>query len=127
MCFKGNLDCDTAVAFVSLLQLAFYSLHFCFQLECIACGHSWYAARDAVSMLTIDAPSSNKNVGTAPLATAKFEDVEKKLVSPRESDKAAAKDTLKKTTEAFMPVLDAQRSFSKSRKEENSESTKKAE
>ncbi|KAL6280391.1 hypothetical protein ACE6H2_017272 [Prunus campanulata] len=98
-----------------------------YQLECIACGHSWYAARDAVSMLTIDAPSSNKNVGTAPLATAKFEDVEKKLVSPRESDKAAAKDTLKKTTEAFMPVLDAQRSFSKSRKEENSESTKKAE
>ncbi|XP_048428079.1 uncharacterized protein LOC103964201 isoform X3 [Pyrus x bretschneideri] len=54
-----------------------------YQLECISCGHSWYAARDAVSMLTIDAPSSNKNVGTAPLATAKFEDVEKKLVSPR--------------------------------------------
>lgn len=105
----------------------FYSLTYWFQLECIACGHWWYAARDAVSMLTIDTPSSNKNVGTVPLATAKFEDVEKKLVSPRESDKAAANDTLKKTTEAYMPVLDAQRSFNKSKKEENSESTKNAE
>ncbi|KAM1850805.1 hypothetical protein ACFX13_014941 [Malus domestica] len=97
-----------------------------YQLECISCGHSWYAARDVVSMLTIDSPSSNKNVGTAPLATAKFEDVEKKLVSPRESDKAT-KDTVRKTTEAYMPVLEAQRSFIKSKKEENSESAKKPE
>ncbi|XP_070680631.1 protein REPRESSOR OF VERNALIZATION 1-like [Malus domestica] len=97
-----------------------------YQLDCISCGHSWYAARDAVSMLTIDAPSSNKNVGTAPLATAKFQGVEKKLASPRESDKAT-KDTVRKTTEAYLPVLEAQRSFSKSKKEENSESAKKPE
>lgn len=97
-----------------------------FQLECIACGHSWYASRDEASTLTIDAPST-KNVGTAPWATAKFEDVEKSLVSPREpsvkpSAKAAvANDVLKKTSEAYMPVLDAQRSFSKTRKDDNPE------
>ncbi|PRQ17687.1 putative BAH domain, transcription elongation factor S-II, central domain-containing protein [Rosa chinensis] len=98
-----------------------------YELECTACGNMWYAARDAVSMLTIDTPSSNKNVGTVPLATAKFEDVEKKLVSPRESDKTAAPETIKKTTEAYMPILEAQRSFGKSKREENSESAKNAE
>lgn len=43
--------------------------------------------RDEVSELTIDASDSKRSVGTAPWATAKFEDVEKKLVSPRESEK----------------------------------------
>ncbi|KAH1135521.1 hypothetical protein GLYMA_05G207800v4 [Glycine max] len=58
-----------------------------YQLECTACGHSWFASRDEVSELTIDASDSKRSVGTAPWATAKFEDVEKKLVSPRESEK----------------------------------------
>ncbi|XP_050378707.1 uncharacterized protein LOC126796008 [Argentina anserina] len=98
-----------------------------YELECTACGNQWYAARDAVSMLTIDSPSSNKNVGTVPSATAKFEDVEKKLVNPRASDTAAATETLKKTTEAYMPVLEAQRSFGKSKREEKSEAEKNAE
>lgn len=89
-------------------------------MECIACGHSWYASRDEASTLTIDAPST-KSVGAAPWATAKFEAVEKSLVSPRE----AANDVLKKTSEAYMPVLDAQRSFGKSsRKDDNSETNK---
>ncbi|KAK9983538.1 hypothetical protein SO802_033063 [Lithocarpus litseifolius] len=97
-----------------------------YQLECIACGHSWYASRDEASMLTIDAPNTSKAVGTAPWATAKFEDVEKKLVSPREPDKAAI-DVFKKTSEAYMPVLDTQKSFGRPKKEEKSESARNAE
>ncbi|KAM0024243.1 putative BAH domain, transcription elongation factor S-II, central domain-containing protein [Helianthus debilis subsp. tardiflorus] len=54
-----------------------------YQLECSACGNMWYASQDEASTLTINGPGSAKNVGTAPWATAKFEDVEKKLVSPR--------------------------------------------
>ena len=76
------------------------------QLECIDCGNSWYASRDAVSVLTIDASDSKKTVGTAPWATAKFDtSVEKKLVSPRESE-----------TNIFMKKSE---SFSKSRKDDN--------
>ncbi|GAB4834414.1 hypothetical protein Ancab_032668 [Ancistrocladus abbreviatus] len=82
-----------------------------YQLECIACGNMWYASRDEAAMLTIDGPSSATNVGTAPWATAKFENVEKKkLVSPRESEKT---DVLKKSTEAYMPVLETQKSSNK--------------
>ena len=60
------------------------------------------------------------------MATAKFENIEKKLVSPRETDKAAANDVLKKTSEAYMPVLETQKSFSKHKKEENPEAPKDA-
>ncbi|WOG81244.1 hypothetical protein DCAR_0100389 [Daucus carota subsp. sativus] len=87
-----------------------------YRLECHACGNDWWTSRDEASTLTIDG-SNSRNVGTAPLATAKFEDVEK-LVSPREHKKSAT-DLLKKTTEAKMPVLDNQRSFNKSRSEDN--------
>ncbi|CAJ2676581.1 unnamed protein product [Trifolium pratense] len=91
-----------------------------YMLECTSCGHSWSASRDAVSMLTLDASDSKRNVGSAPWATAKFEDVGKKLVSPRESDKS--------TNDIFMPppVLDSQKSFSKSRKDENVEASRRA-
>lgn len=92
------------------------------QLECITCGKSWFASRDAVSILTIDASDSRRSVGTAPWATAKFENVEKKLVSPREHERSA-NDVFKKTSEAYMPILDAQKSFGKSRKNENIEAT----
>lgn len=92
-----------------------------YQLECIACGHSWYASRDEASKLTIDAPNTHRNVGTAPGATAKFEDVEKKLVSPRESDKPT-NDVSKKTSEAHIPVLDTQKSFGRPKREEKPES-----
>ncbi|KAK6935385.1 hypothetical protein RJ641_035540, partial [Dillenia turbinata] len=85
-----------------------------YQLECMSCGHTWYASRDEVSMLTIDAPSSAKNVGTAPWATAKFEDVEKKLTSPRESERSGV-DPLKKSTQPYVPFLDSQKSFNKSK------------
>ncbi|XP_057978309.1 uncharacterized protein LOC131164830 [Malania oleifera] len=88
-----------------------------YQLECIACGNIWYASRDEASTLTIDGPSTGRSVGTAPWATAKFEDVQKKLVSPRESEKSAA-DVFKKTTEAYMPVLETQKSFSKPKTED---------
>ncbi|KAK7308975.1 hypothetical protein RJT34_05349 [Clitoria ternatea] len=37
-----------------------------YQLECAACGHSWYAFRDEVSMLTVDASDSKKGISTAP-------------------------------------------------------------
>ncbi|KAM3263337.1 hypothetical protein P3L10_000331 [Capsicum annuum] len=56
-------------------------------------------------------------LGTEPLATAKFEDVEKNLTSPRRADKGAS-DILKKTTEAYMPVLDSQKSFNKTKPED---------
>ncbi|XP_040990258.1 uncharacterized protein LOC121237539 isoform X1 [Juglans microcarpa x Juglans regia] len=97
-----------------------------YQLECIACGHSWYASRDEASKLTIDAASTTRSVGTAPWATAKFEDVEKQLVSPRESDKPG-NDAFKKTSEAYMPVLDSQKSFGRSKKEEKLESARNVE
>lgn len=93
------------------------------QLECIACGHSWYASRDEASSLTIDGPgSAAKSVGIVPLATAKFDSLEKNLLSPRESEKLA-NDVLKKSSEAYMPVLEAQRSFGKSKTEENSDAS----
>ncbi|KAM7531262.1 hypothetical protein LguiB_034672 [Lonicera macranthoides] len=81
-----------------------------YQLECIACGNTWYASRDEASTLTIDEPSSVRSVGAAPLATAKFEDVEK-LASPRgETEKAAAATT---TADVLKPVLDKQKSINK--------------
>ncbi|GAU19448.1 hypothetical protein TSUD_76920 [Trifolium subterraneum] len=90
-----------------------------YMLECTSCGHSWSASRDAVSVLTLDASDSKRNVGSAPWATAKFEDVGKKLVSPRDSDKS--------TNDIFMPpVLEAQKSFGKSRKDENVEASRRA-
>ena len=92
-----------------------------FQLECIACGNSWYAPRDEISTLN-DGPSSARSVGTAPWATAKFEDVEKKLVSPRESSEKM--EVLKKATEPYMPVLDTQKSFSKPRNEDHNHPAK---
>jgi hypothetical protein len=76
------------------------------QLECVACGHTWYAARDAITSLTIDVPNGTENVGTAPWATAKFEEVEKQLVSPREAPVKTSNDPFQKSTAAFMPVLD---------------------
>ncbi|KAI4315418.1 hypothetical protein L6164_028230 [Bauhinia variegata] len=97
-----------------------------YQLECMACGNSWYASRDAVSVLTVDAPDSSRNVGTAPWATAKFEDVEKKLLSPRESDKSG-NDVFKKTSEAYMPVLDTRKSFGKARKDDDNKVTRHVE
>lgn len=103
-----------------------YTLVLQFQLECIACGHSWYASRDELSMLTIDAATnSTKSVGTAPWATAKFEDVEKSLLSPREPEKAA-EELFKKTSEAYMPVLDSSQKSNKSKKEDNIEPAKNA-
>ncbi|KAK6137468.1 hypothetical protein DH2020_028825 [Rehmannia glutinosa] len=89
-----------------------------YQLQCVPCGFTWYASRDDAATLTIEGPSAAKMVGTAPLATAKFEDVEKKLVSPRGAERGA-NDVPKKTTEAYLPVLDSQKSFNKSRAEEN--------
>lgn len=91
------------------------------QLECIACGHTWYASRDAISSLTIDTPSVAGNVGTAPWATAKFDAVEKSLVSPRESEKPTS-DLLQKSTVAYMPVLETQRSFNRTKTEDVSAS-----
>lgn len=62
----------------------------CFQLECIACGHSWYASRDEVSTLTIDSEK--------PAQGTESEDVEKDLTSPREAEKKAKENESFKTT-----------------------------
>lgn len=80
-----------------------------YQLECQACGNSWYATGDAIAALTMDARSAAAgNVGTAPWATAKFEDVEKKLTSPRDSERPAV-DVFEKSTAPYMPVLENQK------------------
>ncbi|KAL0684323.1 hypothetical protein Bca4012_051171 [Brassica carinata] len=60
------------------------------QLECIACGHSWYASRDEVSTLTIDSEK--------PAQGTESEDVEKDLTSPREAEKKAKENESFKTT-----------------------------
>ncbi|MBA0559427.1 hypothetical protein Gohar_012070 [Gossypium harknessii] len=58
-----------------------------YQLECIACGNSWYASRDEASSLTIEPSSSSaKGAGSGQPAMAKPEIPEKKSVSPRESE-----------------------------------------
>ncbi|KAM3198921.1 hypothetical protein P3L10_034332 [Capsicum annuum] len=56
-----------------------------YSLECVACGNTWYASRGEVASLTIG-PNLAESVGAEPLATAKFEDVEKNLTSPRRAD-----------------------------------------
>ncbi|GMJ15036.1 BAH domain-containing transcriptional regulator 1, ASI1-Immunoprecipitated Protein 3 [Hibiscus trionum] len=88
-----------------------------YQLECIACGNSWYASRDEASSLTIEPSSgpakgvgsgqpttgkpeisekkpaspSAKGVGSGQPATAKPDIPEKKSVSPHESESSSAK------------------------------------
>ncbi|GMI76333.1 BAH domain-containing transcriptional regulator 1, ASI1-Immunoprecipitated Protein 3 [Hibiscus trionum] len=56
-----------------------------YQLECIACGNSWYASRDEASSLTIETSSSAKVAGKVGSAMTKPGNPEKKLVSPLES------------------------------------------
>ncbi|KAE8694586.1 Mitochondrial substrate carrier family protein isoform 1 [Hibiscus syriacus] len=48
-----------------------------YQLECIACGNSWYASRDEASSLTIETSSSTKVAGTVGSAMTKPEKHEK--------------------------------------------------
>lgn len=50
-----------------------------YQLECLKCGNTWYSARDAVSSLVIKTTTVPRNVGIAPWATSKFEEVEKDI------------------------------------------------
>jgi len=86
-----------------------------YQLECTSCGYTWFSSRDAITTLTEDAPSTAGNVGTAPLATAKFEVVEKKLTSPRDQSGKPASDALQKSTAAYMPTMERQKSFAKTK------------
>ncbi|WZZ41280.1 hypothetical protein YC2023_037539 [Brassica napus] len=58
-----------------------------YELECIACGHSWYASRDEVSTLTIDTAKPAKG--------KESEVVDKNLTSPREGEKKATEESLK--------------------------------
>ncbi|KAK4400805.1 hypothetical protein Sango_1186600 [Sesamum angolense] len=80
---------------------------------------TWYASRDDAAALTIEGPSSAKTVGTAPLATAKFEDVQKSLMSSGGGAESGSTDVLKKTTEAYVPVMDDEKSCNKTVTEEN--------
>ena len=59
-------------------------------------------------------------MSTTPSSTAKFEDVQKKLVSPRGSENSAD-DLSKKTGEPSMPDLATQKSFGKPKKDDNVE------
>ncbi|WZZ14589.1 hypothetical protein YC2023_107678 [Brassica napus] len=62
-----------------------------YQLECIACGHSWYASRDEVSTQTKDTEQPAQGTKTA--------DVEKNLTSPHEAGKIATEESLKTTND----------------------------
>uniref|UniRef100_A0ACD5VFB4 Uncharacterized protein n=1 Tax=Avena sativa TaxID=4498 RepID=A0ACD5VFB4_AVESA len=86
-----------------------------YQLECISCGHTWFSSRDAISSLTVDAPSTGGNVGTAPWATAKFDVLQKQLTSPRDQP---GTDALQKSTVTTMPKLEKQKSFIRPKPEE---------
>jgi hypothetical protein len=93
-----------------------------YQLECNACGHSWFSSRDAITTLTVDTPTSaGGSVGTAPWATAKFDVMEKQLTSPRDHqpDKPLA-DALHKSAAPYMPTLEKQKSFGKHKPDEPS-------
>ncbi|KAF2596092.1 hypothetical protein F2Q68_00007942 [Brassica cretica] len=63
-----------------------------YQLECIACGNSWYASRDEVSILDVDTEQ--------PARGRCSEAIEKNLTSPREAEKKAAEYSLKTTNES---------------------------
>jgi len=52
-------------------------------------------------------------VGTAPWATAKFDVLEKQLTSPRGQPDKPAADPHQKSTAAYMPTLEKQKSFVK--------------
>ncbi|XP_066314376.1 protein REPRESSOR OF VERNALIZATION 1-like isoform X1 [Miscanthus floridulus] len=95
-----------------------------YQLECTSCGFTCFSSRDAITTLTEDAPSTAGNVGTAPLATAKFEVVEKKLMSPRDQSGKPASDALQKSTAAYMPTVERQKSFVKPKLDEPSPAPK---
>lgn len=79
-----------------------------YQLECLKCGNSWYASRDSISSLTIESVNPANPVGSAPGATTKFEEVEKAMVSPRESDKTTNGDIGQKEIPATTPTQDPQ-------------------
>ncbi|CAO2179693.1 unnamed protein product [Urochloa humidicola] len=89
-----------------------------YQLECTSCGHTWFSSRDAITTLTEDTPSTARNVGTAPWATAKFDVLEKQLASPRDQPDKPAANALQKSTTAYMPTLEKQKSFVKPKTEE---------
>ncbi|XP_051151631.1 uncharacterized protein LOC127265718 [Andrographis paniculata] len=93
-----------------------------YQLECVACGNSWYASRDDAATLTIEEPKSSIPVSTTPLTTAKFEDV-KNLVNPGKPVKGPA-DALKIKTEAPMPAVETQRPFQKTEPKESPDTSK---
>ncbi|KAG0614610.1 hypothetical protein M758_6G190200 [Ceratodon purpureus] len=52
-----------------------------YQLECMKCGNTWYSSRDAISSLVIKTAGGPPNVGIAPWATSKFDEVEKDIQS----------------------------------------------
>ncbi|XP_062212360.1 protein REPRESSOR OF VERNALIZATION 1-like isoform X2 [Phragmites australis] len=91
-----------------------------YQLECTSCGHTWFSSYDAISSLTVDGPSTAGNVGTAPWATAKFDVLEKQLTIPRDQPDKSAANALQKSTAAYMPTLEKQKSFRKPKPEEPS-------
>lgn len=63
------------------------------------CGNTWYSSRDAISSLVIKTSASPPNVGVAPWATSKFDEVEKDLqadhvpAAPSTETKSSPRDT----------------------------------
>ncbi|CAH8358193.1 unnamed protein product [Eruca vesicaria subsp. sativa] len=60
-----------------------------YQLECIACGHSWSAPRDEVSTQTKHTEQPAQGTNTAY--------IEKNLTNPHEAEKKATEESLRKT------------------------------
>ncbi|XP_047340652.1 uncharacterized protein LOC124944443 [Impatiens glandulifera] len=74
-----------------------------YQFECIVCGNTWYGSWDEATSMSIDTEATQPGtVGTVPLATAKFEDVEK-------AANKSAGDIFRNSTKAYMPVIDPQK------------------
>eukprot|EP00850_Spirogloea_muscicola_P021269 SM000243S08570 [mRNA] locus=s243:176726:181792:+ [translate_table: standard] len=64
---------------VALKDIIGVSNHDRYQLECVKCGKSWAASRDAVSLLSSPPESAAPAAVDAALATSKFSEVEKGL------------------------------------------------
>lgn len=52
------------------------------------CGNTWYSSRDAISSLVIKTNAAPPNVGIAPWATSKFDEVEKDIQAGHAADAA---------------------------------------
>ena len=81
------------------------------RFECLKCGNSWHASTDSISSLAIESVNPSNPVGTAPRTTEKIEEVEKSMLSPRESEKTTNGDSRQKEIPAATPIKGPQNAY----------------